>query len=60
MPNDKTESLEKGMQKVAEEWHRRLADPAMRLLVDRGVVKVSPLVRRLLKMYPDAGTKPNV
>ncbi len=40
------------LHQLADQWRERLRDPAMRQLVERGLVKINPLVLKLLKISP--------
>jgi hypothetical protein len=51
------EEMDAEMRRVAEAWHQKLAQPATKLLVEQGTLTVSPLVRNLLKLYPQKPTK---
>lgn len=50
-PDEEREAEEMlaGMDDLTEEWLPRLQDPATQTLIEQGVLRVSPLVTRLLK-----------
>lgn len=48
------EQIEARLQQLAEEWRRKLADPAFREAQRLGLVSVSPLVTGLLSAFPRA------
>lgn len=41
------------LESLARTWHQRLKEPGMRQLIQAGLVKINPLVERLLEMYPE-------
>ena len=47
------------LEKLAKQWHQRLKDPVMQQLVKTGKMKLSPLVVKLLEMYPEQKSKSN-
>ena len=40
------------MQKLAKMWRKKLQEPAVKLMVKNGNMKISPLVQQLLNAFP--------
>lgn len=46
------DDLERSLQKTADQWRARLADPAVQAQIRAGTLRLSPLVQQLLLAYP--------
>lgn len=55
---DNPEDLPPDLKKLAETWHQRLKEPGVKQLIQDGKMKVSPLVQKLLEMYPAKESPP--
>ena len=52
------QELHSQMQALADQWRKKLAEPAMQQQIRARTVVVSPLVQQLLTAFPPKGFRP--
>lgn len=55
--DQEADDLHNRLQKLADEWRKRLSNPVLKNMVESGQMQISPLIKKLLAAFPPASTK---